>query len=119
VATIKPTDAGPRAFRYQMQPGGRLVAEGTPLQFLISRAFNSNNNEQIAGIPAFAMADRYDINAKAPAAARAAIGPGMGPMNMDAVAPMLLALLVDRFKLKYHTEERPVSAYVLTAGSRR
>ena len=51
MATIKPTDAGPRAFRYQMQPGGRLVAEGTPLQFLISRAFNSNNNEQIAGIP--------------------------------------------------------------------
>jgi hypothetical protein len=88
VATIKPTDAGARAFRYQMQPGGRLVAEGTPLQFLISRAFNSNNNEQIAGVPAFAMTDRYDINAKAPSAAGAAIGPGMGPMNMDAVSPI-------------------------------
>lgn len=36
-------------------------------------------------------------------------------MDADAAAPMLLALLVDRFKMKYHTESRPVSAYTLVS----
>lgn len=94
-----------------IQPGGRLVAEGLPLRFLINRAFNEFNNDAVAGIPGFADTDRYDVIAKAPAVG----GVPLGPMDRDAVAPMLLALLKDRFKLTYHTEERQVSAYVLVA----
>ena len=40
----------------------------------------------------------------------------MGQMDMAAVAPMMLALLKDRFKLTYHTEEKPVTAYALVAA---
>ena len=111
VATIKPTDPNSRMGRYQMQPGGRLVAEGLPLRFLINRAFNTNNNEELLGLPPFADSDRYDVNAKT-----ASGGPALGPMDMEAVAPMMLALLKDRFKMTYHTEERPVSAYSLVAA---
>ena len=32
------------------------------------------------------------------------------------MAPMLRALLVDRFKMTYHTEERPVSTYSLVSA---
>lgn len=35
---------------------------------------------------------------------------------MDALAPMLRALLVDRFKMTYHSEERPMTAYSLVAA---
>ncbi len=110
VATVKPSDPASRGGSFQMQPGGRLVAKGIPLSFLINRAFNTNNNDAFAGIPAFASADRYDITATVPSGDSAA-----GPMDMETVAPMLLALLKDRFKLAYHTEQRLVAAYSLVA----
>ena len=111
VASIKPTDPNQRMGRFQMQPGGRLVAEGMPLRFLINRAFNTNNNDQLVGLPAFVTTDRYDINAKTPSG-----GPPIGSMDMDAVAPMMLALLKDRFKMTYHMEDRPVTAYSLVSA---
>lgn len=37
-------------------------------------------------------------------------------MDMEAAAPMLRALLVDRFKMTYHAEDRPVSAYSLVSA---
>lgn len=108
VASIKPTDPNVRMSRMQMQPGGRLVVEGMPLRFLINRAFNTNNNDLVTGLPPFVQMDRYDITAKVSAGV-----PSTGQMDMDAMAPMMLALLAERFKMKYHTEERPVTAYSL------
>jgi uncharacterized protein (TIGR03435 family) len=110
VATIKLVEGDVRMSRFQTQPGGRLVVEGMPLRFLIGRAFNTNNNDQIVGLPAFVQTDRYDMTAKVPG------GLSMGPMDNEATAPMMLALLVDRFKLKYHTEERPMTAYSLVSA---
>jgi uncharacterized protein (TIGR03435 family) len=94
-----------------MQPGGKLTAEGVPLRFLITRAFNTNSNDQIAGTPSWADTARFDVIAKAPSdgAAQYALDP-------DSLAPMMLALLKDRFKLTYHTEERELPAYSLTAA---
>jgi uncharacterized protein (TIGR03435 family) len=37
------------------------------------------------------------------------------PVNIDALRPMIRALLVDRFKLVTHLEDRPVNAYTLIA----
>lgn len=117
VASVKPSDPGGRGGRFQMQPGGRLNVEGMTLRFLIIRAFNTigqgtifMGGEQVAGIPSWADTERFDIIAKAPS-----VGPSAPAMDADAAAPMLLALLVDRFKLTYHTESRPVSAYTLVS----
>ena len=82
-----------------------------PIRFLINRAFNTNNNDQIVGAPKWADTDRYDITAKAPS-----MGPASAAIDMDSAAPMMRALLVDRFGMKYHTEDRPVSAYSLVAA---
>jgi uncharacterized protein (TIGR03435 family) len=114
VASVKQTDPGaPMGGRFQMQPGGRLVASGMPLRFFIDRAFNVMTPDMVTGVPQSAQMERYDINAKLPAeTALAASGPG----EMEALAPLLLKLLEDRFKLKYHKEDRPVSAYTLVAG---
>jgi uncharacterized protein (TIGR03435 family) len=111
VASIKPSDPNTRMGRFQMQPGGRLVSEGMALHFLVSRAFNTFNNEAIVGLPAFADTDRYDINAKLPSG-----GPAINSMDMDLMAPLILGLLKDRFKLTYHTEEQPLSAYTLVSA---
>jgi uncharacterized protein (TIGR03435 family) len=109
VATVKLNDGSVRMPRFQMQPGGRLLVEGMPLRFIVNRAFNVNNNDRVVGLPAFVDTDRYDITAKAP-------GVSAGPVDMEAMAPLLLSLLVDRFKMKYHTEDRPMTAYSLVAA---
>ncbi len=112
VASIKPTDPNAeRMSRYQTQPGGSLKAEGMPIRFLLSRAFNTNNRDEIAGLPKWADTERFDIIAKA-----ASAGPTAPAMDNESLAPMMRALLVDRFRLAYHTEQRPVSAYTLFSG---
>jgi uncharacterized protein (TIGR03435 family) len=111
VATIKPTSPDMKMGRFQMQPGGRLVTEGLPLRFLISRAFNTNSNEQITGLPPWVDTQRFDVLAKVPSDGPPSVG-----IDQEAIAPMMLSLLKDRFKMTYHTEERPVSAYSLVAG---
>jgi uncharacterized protein (TIGR03435 family) len=113
VASIKPSDpvgTGPRMSMFRTQPGGRLVADGMQLHFLVNRAFNTNNSEYVVGLPKFADTDRYDIVAKAPAAG------GSSMMDMEAMAPMMKSLLADRFKMTYHTEDRPVMAYTLVGS---
>jgi uncharacterized protein (TIGR03435 family) len=98
--------------RNQMLPGGRFVCENCPLRLLITQAFNSRgNNDQLVGLPAGIDSVRVDITAKVPPEAQ--IGPGTDP---DSLAPLLRSLLVERFNMKYHEEERPVTAYSLVAA---
>jgi uncharacterized protein (TIGR03435 family) len=110
VASIKPFAPDGRMGGSRFQPGGLWTVEGMPLSFLIRRAFNTMSTEAIAGMPSWADTARYDIVAKAPS-----IGPSAPAMDMESAGPMILALLKDRFKLAYHTEQRPVSAYALVA----
>jgi uncharacterized protein (TIGR03435 family) len=107
VADVKPTDPTVRGGRFQVQPGGHLNVQGLPIRVLVSRAFNSFNNDEIVGLPGWANTERFNINAKAPATS--------GQMDMESMAPLLRALLVDRFKMTYHTEDRQVSAYSLVS----
>ena len=111
VADVKPADPGGRGGRFQMQPGGRLIAENMPMRFLLSRAFNTFNNEQIANLPKWVDSERFNITAKV-----AAGGPVSPGLDTEALAPLLRSLLVERFKLAYHTEERPLTAYSLVAA---
>jgi uncharacterized protein (TIGR03435 family) len=110
VATVKPSNPDSRNSRFQMQPGGRLNSEGMPLQFLIARAFNTNNSDQLTGVPSWANSARFDIIAKAPADSTLQNG-----LDQEVLAPMMLALLKERFKLTYHTEQRDLPAYALLA----
>lgn len=117
VADVKPVDPGaPMGGRFQIQPGGRLIVQGMQLRFLIARAFSSAmigpmNNDSIVGIPKFADTDRYDITAKAPSA-----GPSAPALDQESLVPMMRALLVERFGMKYHMEERPMPAFALVAA---
>jgi uncharacterized protein (TIGR03435 family) len=83
-----------------------------PMMFLLQRAFNVNSTNEIAGIPSWAGSTRFDVNAQAPQDS----GIAAGPMDPEALAPMMLSLLKERFKLAYHTEQRSVQAYSLVAA---
>jgi uncharacterized protein (TIGR03435 family) len=111
VASVKPSAPGGRGGRFQTQPGGRLNVESMAMRFLVTRAFNAFNRDEIAGLPPWADSERFDVIAKA-----SSEGPSAPAIDDDALAPMIRALLVDRFKMTYHTEERQVSAYALVAA---
>jgi uncharacterized protein (TIGR03435 family) len=88
----------------QIQPGGRVNIAGVPVKFLIEQAWELTD-EMMDGAPKWMDSDRYDIVAKAP----------IPDLDIDDVWTMLRALVVERFQLKTHTEDRPVTAYTLVA----
>src|SRR5215467_1903836 len=51
----------PQMIMMQMQPGGRFTCRGCPMRLLLQRAFNSNNNELLAGVPAGFDTIRVDV----------------------------------------------------------
>jgi len=117
VADVKlaaaPSPSQPPFLSMQMQPGGRFTCRGCPMRLLLSRAFNSNNNDLLAGVPASVDSVRVDVIAKTSSdAPTGPVGPVIDP---DVVAPLLRNLLVTRFKMTYHEEERPFTAYTLIA----
>jgi uncharacterized protein (TIGR03435 family) len=121
VASLKPVapDAprGPGGPRPDIK-NGRLYLPGISLKNLISVAWDVNGDDLLVNMPKWAEDDRYDINAKAPASvALGNLSPDRNgiPVNIDALRPMIRSLLIERFKLAAHTENRPVTAYTLLA----
>jgi uncharacterized protein (TIGR03435 family) len=122
VAAIKPTPPGFRSGNFRPQRGGRVNIEGLTLKNLIQQAWNLFSPDMIVGAPKFADSDRYDIIAKAPTYGPepdAASGPAEGSrfqtIDQDSINVMLRNLLIERFKIQCHTEERLATAFVLTA----
>jgi uncharacterized protein (TIGR03435 family) len=105
-----PSPSQPPMIMMQMQPGGRFTCRGCPMRLLLTRAFNSNNNELLAGVPAGIDSMRVDVIAKT--SPDAMTGPGI---DQAVIAPLLRNLLADRFKMTYHEEERQVTAYSLVS----
>jgi uncharacterized protein (TIGR03435 family) len=108
VASVKPTDPGSSAMNFQVQPGGRLNLRGFPMRMLLMYAFIdplSRRSPQITGTPKWADSARFDIVAKTP--------PDTAPLDTMTMGPPLQALLKDRFKLAYHIDQQPGTAYNL------
>jgi len=108
VADLKPSGPETHGMRFQMQPGGRVNISGVTLKFLIEQGWNLTD-DMLIGAPKWLGDDRFDIIAKA---STTPTSPGM---DFETVWVMLKALVIDRFKLATHSEERAVSSYNLVA----
>jgi uncharacterized protein (TIGR03435 family) len=115
VATIKPGQ--PDAELRGRINGGQVDVQGATLKFLITFAWdlNPNDSEVLAGAPKWLDSDRYDILAKVSPNAQGSAAPNSPQIDIEDLRQMLRALLIDRFKMETHTEDRPVSAYTLIA----
>jgi uncharacterized protein (TIGR03435 family) len=82
-----------------------VIATGLSVKGLIRRAWDVQEF-QVVGGPDWVSTDRYDISAVAPLGT-----PGDAPLN-----PFLQSLLVDRFGLKMHRENRQMSRLALTVA---
>ena len=113
VAAIKLSSPG-EAFRLSRSPGGRLEMNAYPLKMLIATAWDidwDHMDERIVA-PKWADSKRFDIIASSSALPVRRRG---GTFMDEDLQLMLRALLVDRFQISAHFEDRPVSTYSLKA----
>ncbi len=80
---------------------------------LVYFAFDITGDEMVSGAPKWFDDAKFDIVAKA----STETGPSGDPqIDDDDLRIMLRSLLEERFKMKTHFEDRPVTAYNLVAG---
>lgn len=106
VATIKPNDSGATRMQGLNIRGRNFTTRASSLQDLISFAY-SVQAKQIVNGPAWLDSDRYDINA---------LPDAEGVPNSQQIQVMIRKLLADRFQLKFHHEQREMSAFVLSVA---
>lgn len=116
--TIKPArSGGPRNARMQVLPNGDLIASAVPVIRLLLFAYDVpvNPSPLLSGLPDWAIRERYDIQAKAPANA---VPPGLpGSEVRGRTQQMICGLLGDRFKLLMRIEHKAMSVYALSVAS--
>jgi len=115
VADIKPTGPDTKDANARIQPTGMITVTGMPLKQLMQLAWNINSDDLLDG-PKWLESARFDIVARAFASTTQT---DMPPIQIDTIREMLQKLLIERFQMKTHTEERPVSGYVLSAAKPR
>ncbi len=105
VADIKPSLPETKE-NVQMQADGRMNTTGISLKDLVKAAWNLDDDDMLSG-PKWMADEHFDIVAKAAYGAQT---------DDDMLELMLRALLVDRFRLKTHFEDQPVTVYALLAA---
>lgn len=106
VATIKPNNSGANQMQGLVMRGRQFLTRASSLEDLIAFAYNLQA-KQVVGGPDWMAKDRYDIEA---------LPDAPGVPNAEQVRVMIRKLLADRFELKFHKEQREMSAYVLEVG---
>jgi uncharacterized protein (TIGR03435 family) len=113
VAEIKPAMPGAEGPNFGLVPlSGRVDVQGATLKELILYAWDLNTDALLAGSPKSLDTNKWNIIAKASAATI-----GAGQVDIEELRLMLRNLLMDRFQLKTHVEDRPVMAYTLVAAN--
>jgi uncharacterized protein (TIGR03435 family) len=124
-ADIKPVDPGAPPFVGLLYTGGSQMRAGGTLRQVIAMSLQVSPNvgdDLVVGLPKSADTERWNINAKVPSTGEGAPNIVRGrpqPPPLSVGLEMLRGLLVERFEMKTHTENREVTVYALTlAGAR-
>lgn len=114
VASIKPSPSDARGQNRRIQ-NGRVELQNHTLRQMIQLAWDLNNNdEMLVGLPNSADSNHYDLVAKVATSASV----DARDIGFDTLQLMLRGLLGERFGLKVHMEDRPVTAYTMTATAK-
>ena len=119
-ASIKPVEPGTNGMQGLLYTGNSQMKSGGTLRALIAMSLQISPNvaaDMVVGLPKSADTDRWDITAKVPSTGEGAPNIVNGrplPPPLSIGLEMLRGLIVDRFQLKTHTENREVTVYALT-----
>ena len=107
IASVKLNPSGDQGSRLGPPGRGQISIVNYPLRNLIVQSFRTQR-QMVSGIPGWADSERYDIVGK---------GPDPAATNPE-VWEMMRSLLIERFHLKYHVENRDMPVFALTVGPR-
>jgi uncharacterized protein (TIGR03435 family) len=115
VAVIRPSAPDERGFG--RITGGQIETRATPLMFLISFGWDISpgDKEGIANAPKWLDDAKFDITAKTGANVRVDRIASGTLINYEDLRYMLRNMISERFQMKWHMEDRPVTAYTLVA----
>jgi uncharacterized protein (TIGR03435 family) len=113
VADVKLTAPEVTNNRFQILPSGRVDIEGFDLKFIIEQLWQISD-DMIVNAPKWLSEVKVTVTAKAPSSALV-VGQNSPPVDINTLITMLKNLLVERFKLQTHMEERPINAYTLSS----
>ena len=117
VAVIRPSKSDNREAQARFQSYDQVLFSGTERR-LISLAWDISE-KTILNAPPYTDDKVWEISAKLPTPNTPQL-PGKRPqVDFDQVRLMLQGLLIERFGLKQHIEDRPGNAYTLYAGTPR
>lgn len=117
VATIKPSQHGNGGmFRFN---GVEFNMQSLNLKTLIYFAWDLDfgDDEVLAGAPKWIDSDRFDIVAKLNTGTDGGAAEGPPLLDDDDIRRLLRGLLVDRFEIKSHFENRPITAFKMVAAN--
>jgi uncharacterized protein (TIGR03435 family) len=123
VVAIRPNNSGSQGVSWGVNGTG-YSASNAPLARVILDAYLNNPLagsigypvDRVKGAPAWVIDTRYDITAKADASTIAEMKGMNKGQQTEFEAPMLQAMLQDRFKLVAHTAPVEVQGYALVVG---
>jgi uncharacterized protein (TIGR03435 family) len=118
VATIKPSQSPPPCSSVSIEPGGRVRIAMT-LKGLIQEAWGDMNPDRIVGANRGTESTCFEVVAKAPIEEGFGAGwdgPVWNGLDVDSMRNMLRVLLIERFKLAAHVDQRVTLGYVLTSS---
>jgi uncharacterized protein (TIGR03435 family) len=104
VVSIKENTSGDLSIRAEPQPPDGYRRTSLPVESYVTFAFGISQDSRIANLPDWTSTTRFDINAKA-----------AGPITSEQRRAMLRDVLVSRFKLRTHVEQREQTVYVMTS----
>jgi uncharacterized protein (TIGR03435 family) len=113
VAVVKLSlpDAQPRT---RLLPGGRIEGDGITMRQIMQLAWDITTDELVANTPKWFNETKYNILAQT---STAVSGSGQNTnVDIDDLKAMLRQLITERFQMKSHYEDRPVTAYTLLAN---
>jgi uncharacterized protein (TIGR03435 family) len=117
VTVIKPSAPGEKG--YGRITGDQVETRAIPLRFLINFAWDINpgNKEGIANAPKWLDTTLFDITAKAGANVRVDKFSSGNLINYEDLRNMMRAMFAERFQMKSHMEDRPITTYTLVAAN--
>jgi uncharacterized protein (TIGR03435 family) len=111
VAVLKPSPPEAQQPRAQLMPTGQVNVSAAPLNRIIGLAWNLPNEQYLVG-PKWLETARFDVTARAFATPNPA---NQAQLDEDVIRLMLRSLIIDKFQIKWHMEDRPMPAFTIVA----
>jgi uncharacterized protein (TIGR03435 family) len=107
-AVVKASKPNQQGAQFRPRAGGQLEITNAPLKLMIGAGWGfENDQDRVVGAPKWVDSDKFDVIAKT------SEFPVDSPPPIDSVRIMLRNLLIDRFKLAAHLEDRDVPVFLL------